>query len=56
MNVDVKLFRQLAMHLVMVNVKDGECKKAQKALMALAEQSHRWEDAMNEIDLPEEEI
>ena len=42
--VDVRIFRQLAMHLCGVVVNDDECRAAQEALMPLARKCHRADE------------
>ena len=46
--VDVRIFRQLAMHLCSVVVDDDECRAAQGALMPLARQCHRADEFFGE--------
>ena len=46
--VDVRIFRQLAMHLCSVVVDDDECRAAQEALMPLARQCHRADEFLGE--------
>ena len=46
--VDVRIFRQLAMHLCGVVVDDDECRAAQEALMPLARQCHRADEFLGE--------
>jgi len=47
--VDVRIFRQLAMHLCGVVVDDDECRAAQEALMPLARQCHRADAFLGEV-------
>ena len=46
--VDVRIFRQLAMHICGVVVDDDECRAAQEALMPLARQCHRADAFLGE--------
>ena len=46
--VDVRIFRQLAMHICGVVVDDDECRAAQEALMPLARQCHRADEFLGE--------
>ena len=46
--VDVRIFRQIAMHLCGVVVDDDECRAAQAALMPLARQCHRADEFFGE--------
>ena len=46
--VDVRIFRQIAMHLCGVVVDDDECRAAQGALMPLARKCHRAAEFLGE--------